>query len=95
MIAVETAFSAYTAAVKSRDYQVQLLDAERDKLAAGQSTPLLIIQDQSFLAQARSTEIAARSNYEKARISLDHSLGTLLDENHVQLDDAIQGTIKP
>ncbi len=95
VIAVETAFAAYTAATKSRDYQAILLQAERDKLEVGQSTPLLIIQDESFLAQARSTEIAARSNYEKARISLDHSLGRLLEQNGIQLEDAIQGTLQP
>ncbi len=94
VIAVQTAFAAYTAAAKSRDYQAILLQAERDKLAVGQSTPLLIVQDESFLAQARSTEIAARSNYEKARISLDHSLGTLLEQNNIQLDDAIQGSVQ-
>jgi len=95
VIAVETAYAAYTAATKSRDYQAILLQAERDRLEVGQSTQLLIVQDESFLAQARSTEIAARSNYEKARIALDHSLGTLLDQNHIVLDDAIQGTMAP
>ena len=94
VIAVQTAFAAYTAAAKSRDYQAILLQAESDKLAVGQSTPLLIVQDESFLAQARSTEIAARSNYEKALISLDHSLGTLLEQNNIQLDDAIQGSVQ-
>lgn len=95
VIAVETAYAAYTAATKSRDYQSILLQAERDRLEVGQSTQLLIVQDESFLAQARSTEIAARSNYEKARIALDHALGTLLDQNHIVLDDAIQGTMAP
>lgn len=95
VIAVQTAFASYTAAAKSRDYQAILLQSERDKLEVGQSTPLLIVQDESFLAQARSTEIAARSNYEKARISLDHVLGTLLEQNNIQLDDAIQGNIRP
>ena len=95
VIAVETAYAAYTAATKSRDYQAILLQAERDRLEVGQSTQLLIVQDESFLAQARSTEIAARSNYEKARIALDHSLGTLLEQNHIQLEDAIQGTMAP
>ncbi len=93
VIAVQTAFAAYTAASKSRDLQDQLLEAERDRLSAGQSTQLLVIQNESFLAQARSTEIAARSNYQKARIALDHALGTLLEKNGIQLDDAIQGTI--
>ncbi len=95
VIAVQTAFSAYKAASQSRELQSQLLEAERDRLSAGQSTQLLVIQNESFLAQARSTEIAARSNYQKARIALDHALGTLLDENGIQLDDAIQGNIRP
>ena len=38
IIAVQTAFSAYRAATTSRTYQEQLLEAERDKLEAGQST---------------------------------------------------------
>ena len=94
VIAVQTAFAAYTAASQSQELQSQLLEAERDKLSVGQSTQLLVIQNESFLAQARSTEIAARSNYEKAQIALDHALGTLLEKNGVQLDDAIQGTIQ-
>ena len=94
VIAVQTAFAAYTAASQSQQLQAQLLDAERDRLSAGQSTQLLVIQNESFLAQARSTEIAARSNYQKAQIALDHALGTLLEKNGVQLDDAIQGAIQ-
>lgn len=93
VIAVQTAFAAYVAASKSLDLQLQLLDAERDRLSAGQSTQLLVIQNESYLAQARSTEIAARSNYQKAQISLDHALGTLLEKNNIQLDDAIQGSV--
>ena len=93
-IAVETSFAAYKAAVTSRGYQEQLLQAERDKLAFGQSTPLLVIQNEAYLSQARSTEIAARSNFQKARIELDRSLGDLLEKNGISLDDAVQGQIK-
>ncbi len=95
LIALETAYSACKAASTSRVYQEQLLDAERDKLQAGQSTNLLVVQNQTYLAQARSTEIAARSNWVKARIELDHATGDLLDKNNIQLDDAVSGTIKP
>ena len=94
-IAVETSFAAYQAAKSSRGYQEQLLAAERDKLEFGQSTPLAIIQNEAFLAQAQSTEIAARSNYQKAKIELDRSLGNLLEKNGISLDDAVQGTVKP
>lgn len=93
-IALETAFASYQAAITSRGYQEELLNAERDKLEFGQSTNLSITQNEAFLAQARSTEIAARSNYIKARIELDRATGSLLEKNGISLDDAIQGTVR-
>jgi outer membrane protein len=93
VVALETAQAAYVAASQSRDYQAQLLDAERDKLSVGQSTDLAVLQNEAYLAQAKSTEIAARSNWMKARIELDHALGDLLEKNHVEVDDAIRGTL--
>jgi outer membrane protein TolC len=94
-IAVETSFAAYKAALASRGYQEQLLQATRDLVEFGQSTQLAIVQNVAFLAQARSTEIAARSNYKKAQIELDRALGDLLDKNAISLDDAVQGQVKP
>jgi outer membrane protein len=94
VVALQTAQAAYEAASQSRDYQAQLLDAERDKLSVGQSTDLAVLQNEAYLAQAKSTEIAARSNWMKARISLDYALGDLLEKNHVELDDAIRGTLR-
>jgi outer membrane protein TolC len=92
-IAVDTAYAAYKAATTSRDYQEQLLQSERDKLSVGESTNLLVVQNETYLAQARSTEIAARSNWKKAQIDLDHAIGNLLDRNNIKLDDAISGTV--
>jgi outer membrane protein len=93
IVALQTAQAAYQAASQSRDYQAQLLDAERDKLSVGQSTDLAVLQNEAYLAQAKSTEIAARSNWMKARIQLDYALGDLLEKNHVELDDAIKGSL--
>ena len=93
VVSLQTAQAAYVSAMESRQYQSQLLDAERDKLSVGQSTELAVLQDQAYLAQAKSTEIAARSNWKKAQIELDHDLGALLERNHIVLDDAIRGTL--
>jgi outer membrane protein len=93
VIALETSQAAYQAATKSRQYQEQLLDAEEDKLSVGQSTDLAVLQNEAYLAQARSTEIAARSNWMKARLELDHAVGNLLEKNHIELDDAIKGKL--
>ena len=94
-IAVETSFAAYQAAHTSAGYQAQLLAGERDKLAFGQSTNLLVVQNEVYLAQARSTEIAARSNFQKAKIELDRALGDLLEKNSISVDDAVQGQVRP
>ena len=94
-IAVETSFAAYKAALASRGYQEQLLQATRDLVEFGQATNLAVIQNQAYLAQAQSTEIAARSNYKKAQIELDRVLGDLLEKNGISLDDAVQGSLKP
>jgi outer membrane protein TolC len=92
-IALETAQQAYQAAVESRDYQQQLLQADLDKLGVGATTNLNIVQDQAYLSQARATEVAARSDWMKARIALDRSLGDILDKNNISLDGAIQGRV--
>lgn len=93
-IAVETSFAAYQAALTSTRYQEELLQAERNKLEFGESTYLAVVEQIAFLAQARSTEVAARSNYKKATIELDRNLGNLLDKSGIVLDDAVQGTVK-
>ncbi len=93
-IALETAHEAYAAAVESRNYQQQLLQAEIDKFAVGASTNFLIIQDEAYLAQARSTEVAARSDWMKAQMSLDRSLGNLLEKNRITFDDAVRADIR-
>jgi outer membrane protein len=43
-----------------------LLQAEIDKLAVGASTNFMVVQDEVYLAQAQSTEVAARSDWMKA-----------------------------
>ena len=95
VVAIQTSFAAYQAAQSSRGYQEQLLAADRDRLTFGQSTNLQLIQDAAYLAQARASEIAARSNYQKARIELDRDMGDLLDKNGITLEDAVQGQLKP
>jgi outer membrane protein TolC len=90
MRAVHIAHSAYNAAVQSRIYQEQLLQAERERLSVGASANFFVVQDQAYVAQARSTEVASRSAYIKARFALERSLGTILESNHIDVDDAIR-----
>ncbi len=50
-----------------------------------------MIQYESLLAQAKSTEVAAKSSYVKARAALQRATGTILDENRISIDAAIKG----
>jgi outer membrane protein TolC len=54
----------------------------------------MIVQDEAYLAQARSTEVAARSDWMKARLSLDRALGDLLEKNNIVFDDAIREQVR-
>jgi outer membrane protein len=93
LIALRTARTALNAAIQSRVYQEQLVDAEKDRLSVGQSTNFLVVQQESYLAQARSTEVASRSVWVKARVALDRATGSLLDKNGISFDDSVRGTL--
>ncbi|HEX4748949.1 MAG TPA: TolC family protein [Bryobacteraceae bacterium] len=91
VVALQTARSALNAAIQSRQYQEVLVEAEKDKLSVGASTNFLVIQQESYLAQARSSEVAARSVWIKARVALDRSLGNLLEKNGITYDESVAG----
>lgn len=86
LIAQRRAKAAYEAAIQARVYQEESLKAEQAKFDVGASTSYLVIQFQSFLAQARSTEVAARGAYVKARAALQRATGTILTDYHISVD---------
>jgi outer membrane protein TolC len=83
--------SSYEAAVEARKLQEESLAAEQAKFEVGASTSFFVIQYESLLAQARSTEVAAMSSYVKARAALERATGTILDQNKISLDAAVKG----
>ena len=91
LIAMRRARASYEAATETEKLQQESLDTEQAKFEVGASTSFFIIQYQSFLAQAKSTVVVAQSAYLKARAALERATGTILDDNHVSLGDAIRG----
>ena len=91
LIAMRRARASYEAAIETEKLQQESLDVEQAKFEVGASTSFFIIQYQSFLAQAKSTVVVAQSAYLKARAALERATGTILDDNHVSLGDAIRG----
>ncbi len=83
----------YLASVKNRVLEEQLLDAEQKKFALGASTTFLVVQQQRDLATAQATEVASLAAYSNARVSLNQTLGTTLEENHVTVQEALNGRI--
>jgi outer membrane protein len=79
--------------VQSRALQEQSLEIEQEKYAVGLSTNYLILQYQSFVAQARSTEVATRGTYIKAREALERAIGDTLERHNISIEDAYRGQI--
>ena len=93
VVGLQQARVRYLAAVKSRVLEQQLLDAEQKKFSLGASTTFLVVQQQRDLATAESAEIAALVTYSNARVALQQTLGTTLEENHVSLQEAFTGRL--
>jgi len=91
LIAMRRARGAYEAAVETRHLQEESLRMEQLKFSEGASTSFFVIQYQSYVAQARSTEVAAASSYVKARAALQRAIGSILDDNKVSFDAAVNG----
>jgi outer membrane protein len=65
------------AARKAVELSGQILTAEEDKLLAGTSIPYEVIRRQRDYRSARFAEVQARTNYAKALVERDRSLGIL------------------
>jgi outer membrane protein TolC len=95
LIASQRARAAYDASVEARKLQEQSLQIELEKYANGLSTNFPVMQYQSYVAQARSTEVAARGVYAKARTALERATGRTLENHGVVIGDALRGRVGP
>ena len=88
LIGMRRARASSEAAAQARMLQEESLGVEQAKFEVGASTSFFAIQYESLLAQARSTEVAAKSAYVKARAALQFATGGILDANQINLDNA-------
>ena len=94
IIALRRARASADAAAQARQFQQESLAVEQAKFDVGASTSFFVIQYQSLLAQAQSTEVAAKSAYVKARAALERAVGSILTENGISVDAALKGTMR-
>jgi outer membrane protein len=92
-VALQAARAAYDAAVQSRILQEQSVKVEQETFDVGLATNYLVIQYQTFLAQARSSEVAAKGAYAKAKVALDRAIASTLDVNQVSVQEAQKGRV--
>jgi outer membrane protein TolC len=93
VVGLQQARARYAAAVRNRILEQQLLDAEQKKFSLGASTTYNVVQQQRDLSAAQSSEVAALVAYSNARVSLDQTLGTTLETNHITLQEALSGRV--
>jgi outer membrane protein len=92
-VATQQAWAAYQASVQSRVLQEQSVQVEQETFDVGLATNYLVIQYQTFLAQARSTEVAAKGAYAKAKLALDRAMARTLQVNQVSIQEAESGRV--
>jgi outer membrane protein len=92
-VAMQQARAAYEAAVQSRILQEQSVEVEQETFDVGLATNYLVIQYQTYLAQARSTEVAAKGSYVKAKVALDRATASTLEVNQISMQEAQDGKV--
>jgi outer membrane protein len=92
-VAMQQARAAYEAAVQSRLLQEQSVKVEQETFDVGLATNYLMIQYQTYLAQAQSTEVAAKGAYAKAKVALDRATASTLEVNQVSIQEAQNGRV--
>ncbi len=93
VVALQQARSRYDAAIRNRELQQQLFDAESKRFRLGASTPYNVALEQRDLINAQSTAVAALVAYSTARVSLDQTLGITLEANHISMDEVKSGKV--
>jgi outer membrane protein len=93
LIAIDQARARYDAAEKAVVLEQQLLDAEQKKYALGTSTPFNVISVQRDLANAQLSDVQALTAYGLAKVQLDQALGTVLESNRIEMEEAKTGKV--
>jgi outer membrane protein len=85
--ALRAAENAAGAAVKARELQEKLLSAAQESFQAGYGTNLAVIEQETYLAQAQTSEVVAKAAWSKAAAQLDRVTGQMLDRTGISLKD--------
>jgi outer membrane protein TolC len=93
--ALNAAKSAAGAAATARGLQATLLAAAQESFQAGYATNISVVEQQTYLAQAETTEVVARAAWLKAAAQLDRVLGRTLEKDGILLKSDQPATAAP
>jgi outer membrane protein len=83
--ALNAAKSAANAATTARELQGRLLAAAQESFRSGYTTNISVIEQQTYLVQAQTTEVVAKAAWLKAAGQLDRVLGRTLEKSGISL----------
>lgn len=83
---LETVGQRIEAARAAREAAEVQLSSERERYAIGLSTNFLVLTRQNDLSRARLDEIAALTDYRRARTEMSRATGRLLEERRIEVD---------
>lgn len=78
-----------SAAETARDLAQKNVEAQQRKYQLGSGLIFLVLQAQTQLAQAEQSLVQAQVNYRVAVAAVRHATGALLDQYHVQINQAV------
>jgi outer membrane protein len=86
VVAARASYARVSSTREARLYAEAALDAEEKKLQSGNSTSFVVLQLQKNLTAARSAEIGALADYNKALSDLAHAEGTTLERRDIDVE---------
>lgn len=86
LIGLVASRKAAQSAKDSRILQERLLGAEMERFRAGISSNFAVIEQETYLTQARTTEIAARAACSKAMVEFERAMGETLQNTGFAID---------
>jgi outer membrane protein len=84
--ALNAAKSAADAATTARELQAKLLAAAQESFSSGYTSNISVIEQQTYLVQAQTTEVVAKAAWLKAAAQLDRVLGQTLEKSGISLN---------
>jgi outer membrane protein TolC len=82
---VQYTYQQVGATRKAREFAEAALDAQTKRLLAGEATPFLVLEFQRNVTAARTAELLALADFNKAKAQLAFSEGSTLDSHKIDL----------